>query len=110
AAVGDLALRQSARRLARLPEGGDVSAFLAVRLPKLGLDLLQVFPGRRQPPLLLRRTGERHEVARLAVLLAAGERVAGAVEDAVQGVVVLLRDGVVLVVVAAGAADRQAED
>ena len=53
---------------------------------------------------------QRHQVARLALGFAAGEGKPRAVEDAVQGVVVVRRDRIVLVVVAAGAADRQAQN
>ena len=51
-----------------------------------------------------------HEVLGPLRLLRPGEGVARAGEDAVEGVIVLARDRVELVVVAAGAGDRQAED
>ena len=53
---------------------------------------------------------QRHEVARDLVELDARERVAGGGEDPVERVVVLVRDGVELVVVAARAADGKAQE
>ncbi len=56
--------------------------------------------------------GERdgHRVTRHLGVLAAGERIAGAIEDAVQGVVIAHRDGVELVIVAAGTAEGETEN
>ena len=49
------------------------------------------------------------EIAAIGIVLFAGEGVGGAVEDAVERVIVGGRDGIELVIVAAGAADAQAE-
>jgi hypothetical protein len=77
---------------------------------ELRVDLGDLPGAFRFEPLLLGRRREGDEVDRVLRLLAARERVLRAGEDAVEAVVVVGRDGVVLVVVAAGAADRQPED
>ena len=66
--------------------------------------LLPVEPGR------LLRGHQRREVGRALVLLAAGKGPYGALMNAVERVVVGGGDGIVLVVMAAGAAEREAED
>ena len=59
---------------------------------------------------MLRRGEQGHVVAGDPVLLAAGGGISRAVEDPVEGVIVVRANRVVLVVVAPGAGDRQAED
>ena len=53
---------------------------------------------------------ERGHRSHLRLLLRAGEGIPRAVEDAIEGIVVARGDGVVLVVVATRAAEREAED
>ena len=77
--------------------------------PQLAVEAGQLRGLRRVAPRGLVGRDERGEVRRPLVLLAAGERPPRALEDAVQAVVVGHRHRVVLVVVAAGAAERQAE-
>ena len=68
-------------------------------------------PGERVPQRLGLGAGpERGHGPHVRLLLRAGEGIPRAVEDAVEGVIVAGGDGVVLVVVAAGAAERQAEE
>ena len=104
AAVGDVTGHGQRGRLGDDIANHSVDLFLFLLvLANLGIELLDHssrFGGRN----------ERHEVARRAILLAAGEGKSSAIEDTVKGVIILAGDGVVFVIVAARAANGQAED